>query len=340
MRSIPLMLQEWYYVQNGKQNGPVNLEELRELAGSGKLNPTDLIWNREMRDWTPASEIGGIFSFDSTASTSSPTPPPTPEVDDEPTSDTRSVDEVEPGSISLDIGSILNRTFELTKTKINSILMMGAIYFSIFMIISLILSIGIDQQQLMTDLKDYFKDPANNASPFDDSTLALRMAINIVVQTIIAKYLSLGLYQCCFRILKGQPIEPKFMFASTPLFLRAIGAGLIISIAVFIGSLFFIIPGIYIAVRLSMILPAIVDKDMNIADAITYSAAITKNNLLTIFFLCAIAFVAGNAFILLTCQFGAILSIPITALGTTIIYRFLQQGPSTLEKIKNQKSII
>ncbi|MDA1013345.1 MAG: trypsin-like peptidase domain-containing protein [Planctomycetota bacterium] len=52
---------EWYYGRDGRNTGPVTMNELRELAGSGELLPADLVWNESFDDWREASTIGELF---------------------------------------------------------------------------------------------------------------------------------------------------------------------------------------------------------------------------------------------------------------------------------------
>ena len=51
----------WHYAQAGRQFGPVSIETLQGLAGSGQLQPTDLVWNETLPQWTPAGRIPEIF---------------------------------------------------------------------------------------------------------------------------------------------------------------------------------------------------------------------------------------------------------------------------------------
>ncbi len=51
---------DWYYSQNSQQAGPVSQEELAELFRNGTVNPTDLVWNETMAEWTP---IGKVAAF-------------------------------------------------------------------------------------------------------------------------------------------------------------------------------------------------------------------------------------------------------------------------------------
>ena len=51
----------WYYASGGKQMEPVTAAELRQLAGSGFLQPTDLIWKEGMANWVKASAMKNLF---------------------------------------------------------------------------------------------------------------------------------------------------------------------------------------------------------------------------------------------------------------------------------------
>jgi hypothetical protein len=53
------MADEWYYAQQGRQVGPVNTAYLSQLAASGQLQPTDLVWKEGMANWAPARAAAG-----------------------------------------------------------------------------------------------------------------------------------------------------------------------------------------------------------------------------------------------------------------------------------------
>jgi hypothetical protein len=56
------MASEWYYTLNGQQAAaPASAAVLKQLAGSGQLQPTDLVWQEGMANWMPASSIKGLF---------------------------------------------------------------------------------------------------------------------------------------------------------------------------------------------------------------------------------------------------------------------------------------
>jgi Zn-dependent protease with chaperone function len=51
----------WYYGDGEQRHGPVSIDELRRLASSKQLHPDDLVWRRDMTDWTAAIDIPGIW---------------------------------------------------------------------------------------------------------------------------------------------------------------------------------------------------------------------------------------------------------------------------------------
>ena len=75
------MSSEWFYMKGADKRGPVNSSRLRELAQSGELLPTDLVWREGMKDWKRARKIDGLFDAkeeSSPTSTASKLVPPAP----------------------------------------------------------------------------------------------------------------------------------------------------------------------------------------------------------------------------------------------------------------------
>jgi len=64
----------WYYAVGGERRGPLAFEDLRALALSGQLKPTDLVWQPEFGpEWGEAGQVRGLFEPDRFAA------PPLPE---------------------------------------------------------------------------------------------------------------------------------------------------------------------------------------------------------------------------------------------------------------------
>lgn len=75
------MAAEWHYSKNGQKHGPVSASDLKNLAKSGDLLPTDLIWKEGMAKWKPASNVKGLFSATPVSTAESPkTSPASPQI--------------------------------------------------------------------------------------------------------------------------------------------------------------------------------------------------------------------------------------------------------------------
>lgn len=51
----------WYYSKNRQQQGPISEEQLRQLAATGQLQPSDLVWKHGMDQWAEARKLKGIL---------------------------------------------------------------------------------------------------------------------------------------------------------------------------------------------------------------------------------------------------------------------------------------
>jgi len=58
------MPEQWHYSKGDQRLGPVTTEELKAMAGDGRLSPDDMIWKKGMPEWAPASSAKGLFLVD------------------------------------------------------------------------------------------------------------------------------------------------------------------------------------------------------------------------------------------------------------------------------------
>ena len=56
------MAEAWFYHRGDQRLGPVSSQELKRLADTGELHPTDLIWKEGMPRPVAASKAKGLFS--------------------------------------------------------------------------------------------------------------------------------------------------------------------------------------------------------------------------------------------------------------------------------------
>ena len=56
------MSEQWYYTKGRQKVGPISADELKQLAASGQLSRTDLVWTDGMPEWIPAAKRKGLFA--------------------------------------------------------------------------------------------------------------------------------------------------------------------------------------------------------------------------------------------------------------------------------------
>src|SRR5438270_4343272 len=61
------MGKRWYYARGGQKAGPVTSEQLRDLASSGALRPSDLVWAEGIDHGREARLVKGLFAPDPNA---------------------------------------------------------------------------------------------------------------------------------------------------------------------------------------------------------------------------------------------------------------------------------
>ena len=73
------MADQWFYTDNRERRGPFPEEQLKHLASSGQLKPTDLVWKKGMAAWVRAAEIEGLIPTTAAAVPPPAIPPPLPQ---------------------------------------------------------------------------------------------------------------------------------------------------------------------------------------------------------------------------------------------------------------------
>ena len=72
------MSTQWCYSKHGQQQGPVSSEQLKRLAASGQLQPSDLVWQQGMGQRVEARKVKGLFLVKA-----KPVPAPIPSLPDD-----------------------------------------------------------------------------------------------------------------------------------------------------------------------------------------------------------------------------------------------------------------
>jgi uncharacterized membrane protein len=148
------------------------------------------------------------------------------------------------------------------------------------------------------------------------------MIINIVVSSFVMA----GIMSFSLKVAKGVPYAFGDLFSGAPFFVSVFVANLVSSIAISIGMIFLIVPGVILALGLCMAIPLIVDRGLGPIDALSESWKLTDGHKTNLFIFGLIAFglsIAGAC----ACGVGLFLVIPLLYIALMYIYLKLTGQP-------------
>jgi hypothetical protein len=324
-------MSEWYYARGGQQNGPVSFETLVELARRGELDPLkDLVWTARMKDWTPAGQVREIFASPSlpavipSAGNPNPYAPPQSQWVGSTSSQVPGLDEIVPGSESIDAGACVKRGFNLAVRNIGMLLIIVLVYCvvtggSSFLLGQMDNALGLQplypaQPQPGIRFNIGFSTYQNHGSP-----------LNVIIAQVISVFLSLGVTRIGLNVVSGREFSVEMLFGGGRKLLPALGATILYALMVGVGLVLLIVPGIYLAMRYGQFLTAMVDRNLGIMESFSYSSSITTNNRLNLFVLALLYILIAIAGCLALCV-GILFAYPVIMLSGIVAYRWMQYG--------------
>ncbi len=159
---------------------------------------------------------------------------------------------------------------------------------------------------------------------FKESFLATILSLVFLIVFLV---IQLGAYNLVLKIVDGHKaaIQDLYTYPNIAMkILRNIAAGIIVGVIVMGGLILFVIPGIYLGIRLMFFTYYIVDKDAGVMDSIKKSWELTRNGVVNLFFL-SILFLIINFIGALFFGIGLAVTIPLTFLATALLYRKFQK---------------
>ena len=159
--------------------------------------------------------------------------------------------------------------------------------------------------------------PDKESAPF----LLLSLGFS-VVGTMIGGLLGAGLFKMAIHHVRTGKADISQMFSVFDSVGAIIAATLLTTLAILLGVIACIIPGIIAALGLAMTTPVVVDQKVDAIEAIKRSWAAMKPNLGAFFVLCLVLFII-NIGGFCACLIGLLFTIPLTQLALALVYRDL-----------------
>jgi len=154
--------------------------------------------------------------------------------------------------------------------------------------------------------------------------------VSFLVNIAVSSFINAGITNFCLKVAKGQAYSFGDVFSGGPFFLSVLVAQFIMSIAVGLGFVLLIVPGVILALGLCMTAPLIVDRNLGPIDALTASWKLTEGNRMNIFVFWLIAVglsIAGAC----ACLIGMLLVAPV--LGIAFMYIYLRLTGQPVEPV-------
>jgi len=170
---------------------------------------------------------------------------------------------------------------------------------------------------------------------FDGQSVVAGTVSQIVVMSIVYPFMA-GVFMLGLRRSVGLPVDFKEQFSFYGMMLPIVAVGLLQSVLTSLGLMLLIIPGLYLAVALSLAIPLKVEKDLGVTDCLATSLRLVNRKFVPVLLLG----LASTALIVvgILSVIGWIWTIPWSAMIYAITYRQLagydaggaSSGPATV----------
>lgn len=151
----------------------------------------------------------------------------------------------------------------------------------------------------------------------------------IIMMVLLAAAIDMGVQKLFLAAARGKEVGYEIILSEIDLkkALRFIVAAVLYGLSIFLGLLFFILPGIYLALKYMFVTYAIVDRNVSVRDAFSLSSDFTRGNKFSLLLL-ALLLVLVNILGALALLYGLLVSIPVSMLAFAYAYDQLSKGTS------------
>ncbi len=147
-----------------------------------------------------------------------------------------------------------------------------------------------------------------------------------LINLAVGAFLYGGLFRMALKAIRNEAISPTDLFAAGDVAPALIGAAFLTGLAVGLGTLLCIIPGLIVGALLMLTNPIIVDQRVGTMDGLSRSWNTLKPHMMSaLIFLVVIAIV--NIIGAIPCGLGLLITGPVSLVAVALVYRdFFQPG--------------
>jgi uncharacterized membrane protein len=158
------------------------------------------------------------------------------------------------------------------------------------------------------------------SSPSPPAITAALILVAMPLFFLLSVFLWGGLWRTATKQLRGEEISVRDLFSVGDVYLRLLGASIVLAILVFLGAIFFFFPALIVIGLLHYTIPLIVDRGLSIGNAMNASFNATKGHWFVYTLFAVVVSLIGQAGAFL-CYVGLLASIPLQYTIFAIAYR-------------------
>lgn len=220
-----------------------------------------------------------------------------------------SIEKAISGDFEFSISSIIKESWERTKGNKGTIWLALILYFVVAGITTIVLKYAFG-------MVGY---PLPTEPSFSVDYLGLSL-ISSILQYIIVGPIAIGLIMLGIKISTDQPNEPTDIFNYFPYVWKLLATYVVMYALIIVGFCLFILPGIYLMIAYYLALPLVVEKDMNVWQALEASRKAVTHVWFRVFglFIVLVLILMVSALPLLI---GLVWTLPLFVLSYGVVYR-------------------
>ncbi len=150
-------------------------------------------------------------------------------------------------------------------------------------------------------------------------------ALSVIVSlafTVITIFLEIGFIKISLKLVDKKQAKFEELWAYPQYLLRMIASSILYGLAVLGGLILFVVPGIYLALRLQFYSYVLLDKDTGVIDSLKKSWKLTQGNVINLF-LFMLLIIGINILGAIALLVGLLITIPVSFIAVTLLYRKL-----------------